>query len=123
MSKIVNRAEVAGNQEMAWTATIVNVRVCDRLPSGLVFVSSSPGATRSDRRYCWSLGTLAAKATKHVRVTVRALRGTKGKRTNTATVSGRGASARSDASPAVDVLAAAARGGASPADAGERRHG
>lgn len=90
---------------------VANVRVCDRLPSGLTYVSSSPRATRSDGRWCWSLGTLAAKATKRLRITVRTLRGAKGRRTNTATVTGRGASVRSDASPAVNVLAAAARGG------------
>jgi len=90
---------------------VENVRVCDRLPSGLAFVSASPRATRSDGRYCWSLGTLAADASKTVRLVVRALRGTRGGRTNTATVTGRGARARSDASPAVNVLAAGVRGG------------
>jgi uncharacterized repeat protein (TIGR01451 family) len=119
ITKVANKRTVHAGGRIGYTIRVQNtskikvdnVRACDRIPAGLAYVSSSPKAIRSGGQYCWNLGELAAKAVKHMKVTTRALRGTKGKRRNTATVSGSGARARSAVSPAVDVLAATARGG------------
>jgi uncharacterized repeat protein (TIGR01451 family) len=64
-----------------------SVKVCDTLPPGLVRVSSTPGATLTRGTYCWRLRSLAGGASHTYRITVRALRGTIGSKTNTATAS------------------------------------
>jgi uncharacterized repeat protein (TIGR01451 family) len=64
-----------------------SVKVCDTLPPGLVRVSSTPGASLTRGTYCWSVRSLAGGASKTYRITVRALRGTIGSKTNTATAS------------------------------------
>jgi uncharacterized repeat protein (TIGR01451 family) len=73
------------------SAAISHVRVCDRLPSGLAYVSSKPRATLSGGRLCWTIATLAAHRSRTFRITVRALAGAGRSRTNTATASAPGA--------------------------------
>lgn len=119
IGKTVNKRHVRAGGTIGYAILVTNatsvdverVRVCDRLPSGLVYASSSPKATRSDARWCWDLQTVASHWSKRVRITVRVLRGARGRRTNAATVSARGVSARADAAPSVSVLAAGVRGG------------
>ena len=67
ISKTANDKTVRAGGRITFTIRVTNrrtvavrdVRVCDRLPSGLAFVSASPTARRSSGRYCWSAGTLA----------------------------------------------------------------
>ncbi|MEY2440829.1 MAG: hypothetical protein QOJ46_255 [bacterium] len=70
--------------------SIQQVRLCDLLPSGFVYVSSTPPAFLSAGRYCWNLGTLAPGASKIRRIKTRTLLGIHGVRVNVATVTGRG---------------------------------
>lgn len=63
-------------------AAIRNVRVCDLLPSGLVYVGSSADMTLQDGRHCWALGLVPAGRSRSLRVTARALRGAKGRLVN-----------------------------------------
>jgi uncharacterized repeat protein (TIGR01451 family) len=89
---------------------LARVRVCDRLPGGLAFVSAVPRATRSSGRYCWSAGALQAHSSTTMRITTRSLAGTGGRLTNVATVSASGVAPKT-ARRAVRVLGASARGG------------
>jgi uncharacterized repeat protein (TIGR01451 family) len=67
------------------------VRVCDRLPSGLVYVSSTPPAKLTKDGYCWTLRSLGARAARTLRLRVRALPGASGRKVNRATGSAPGA--------------------------------
>jgi uncharacterized repeat protein (TIGR01451 family) len=117
--KTANKPRVHAGERIGFTIRVTNptgvavrtVRVCDKLPSGILLVKSSAKAVRSNGRWCWDLQTVAARSSKVIRMTTRTLTGARGPRTNTATVTGRGVSARSDAAPSVTVLGAAARGG------------
>jgi uncharacterized repeat protein (TIGR01451 family) len=118
LAKSANRKTVRAGGRITYAIRVTNptmvavrdARVCDRLPSGLIYVSSTPAAKRSSGRYCWALGTVAAKSSKNLRITVRTLRGTSGRKTNVATLVGSGITAKTD-DARVAVLAAAARGG------------
>ncbi len=55
--------------------TLKNVQVCDRLPLGLVFVSSSPRARLSNGSQCWSFKSLRAHGSKTIKLIARVLRG------------------------------------------------
>jgi len=104
LSKTVNHTKVRAGGRVTFTIRVTNpstvsvssVRVCDRLPSGLAFVSASPKARRSSGRYCWSVGTLAARRSRSFKMVVRTLRGVSGCRTNVATVTGSGAATKTD---------------------------
>ena len=63
------------------------VKVCDRLPSGLTYVSSKPRAKRSGSQRCWTVKTLSAGKSRTFHVTVRAAKGANGRKVNTATLS------------------------------------
>jgi uncharacterized repeat protein (TIGR01451 family) len=68
-----------------------NVELCDRLPRGLAYVSSSPTATLSNGRRCWHFATLNAHQSKVAKVVARALPGASGNLTNHATATANGA--------------------------------
>jgi uncharacterized repeat protein (TIGR01451 family) len=65
--------------------TARNVRTCDRLPPGLVYVSSRAKAKLRAGHWCWRAKTLRPGKTKRYRITVRALRGAAGRKVNRAT--------------------------------------
>jgi uncharacterized repeat protein (TIGR01451 family) len=119
LTKKADKTSVHAGGRIGYTIRVTNpgssatkqTRVCDHLPSGLVYVSSSPKAKRSDGSYCWDIGTLAPKGSERLRITTSTLRGARGKRRNTATASAKGARTRTAVSPAVNVLAAGAHGG------------
>jgi uncharacterized repeat protein (TIGR01451 family) len=69
------------------TKAVRNISVCDRLPTGLVYVS---GGTPRGAEVCWTIGTLRSK--RSVRFVVRTTAVATGARvvTNVATVSARG---------------------------------
>jgi uncharacterized repeat protein (TIGR01451 family) len=74
-----------------------DVRVCDRLPRGLVFVRAK-GATIRGARACWNVGFLQAGASRTVRITARAERSDTARRIrNVATLTGRNVGRRSAA--------------------------
>jgi uncharacterized repeat protein (TIGR01451 family) len=86
-------------------ATVRGVKVCDRLPLGLVYVSSSPRAKVSKGSACWTVRSLHAHASKTITLHARALSGTSGNLTNHATATAKGVrTAR--ASSRVHVIAA-----------------
>jgi uncharacterized protein DUF11 len=70
------------------------VLVCDRMPPGLVAVSTSPRARLRNRSYCWTISSLAPGRSKILTIVVSALSRTSGRRVNRATVNA------SDALPA-----------------------
>jgi uncharacterized repeat protein (TIGR01451 family) len=98
VTKVASSASVQAGSTVNYRIRVSNpsrgtardVRVCDRLPSGLSFVSSSPRARRSGSQRCWTVDSLAAGKSRAFRVTVRAARGTSGRKVNRATVSAAG---------------------------------
>jgi uncharacterized repeat protein (TIGR01451 family) len=91
--------------------SVRNVRVCDDLPSGLVYAGSTPRAKLSNGKYCWTARTLAAGRSRTYRLTVRALSGAGGRKVNRASVSSSSVNADT-ATGAIRVLPArAVRGG------------
>jgi uncharacterized repeat protein (TIGR01451 family) len=62
--------------------TDTQVKVCDTLPAGLVYQSSSPNAKLSNGQQCWSLGTLKGNQHRTVSLTAHSLPGASGNLTN-----------------------------------------
>ncbi|MDA0139021.1 DUF11 domain-containing protein [Solirubrobacter deserti] len=95
LTKVASRASVQAGSTLSYRIRVSNpskgvarnVEVCDRLPSGLTFVSSSPRARRSGSQRCWTVTSLAAGKSRTFRVTVRAAKGASGRKVNRATVS------------------------------------
>jgi uncharacterized repeat protein (TIGR01451 family) len=85
-----------------------NVKVCDRLPSGMSFVSSSPKAKRSGGQRCWRIKSLKAGKSETFRVTVRTAKGANGRKVNRATVNS------GDVQPAIARRPVRVRGVATP---------
>jgi uncharacterized repeat protein (TIGR01451 family) len=88
-----------------------HVRVCDRLPAGVVLVASSRRARISKGRHCWTARRLPALTTRSYTLTVRALAGTAGRRVNRATATGPGTRGTARASRAITVLGRRVAGG------------
>jgi uncharacterized repeat protein (TIGR01451 family) len=118
LSVTASRARLRADQSATLTIHVRNpsgravarVRVCNRLPSGLVYVSSSPPARLTKDGYCWTLERLGARASRTVRVGVRALAGANGRKLNRASATAAGARAAT-AAAAIRVLPARAVGG------------
>ena len=118
LKKTVNRRVLRAGQRATFTIRVRNpgkvtlrrVRTCDRLPAGLVFVKATPKAKLTKGRHCWTIKALKPRKTKTYRVTVRALRGTTGKKVNHATATARDARTRR-AKRAVRVIAGAVKAG------------
>lgn len=95
LSKTANHATIKAGQTITYTIkvtnptalAITNVRTCDNLPSGLVYVSSKAKAKLSKGQYCWSAKSIGAHKTISYQLTARALKGTSGTKTNTAIAS------------------------------------
>jgi uncharacterized repeat protein (TIGR01451 family) len=93
LSKVASREVVRGGQTFNYRIRVRNptkgearnVKVCDRLPSGLRYVSSKPRAKVNGRRQCWTIKRLKARKSRTFKVTVRAANGAIGRRTNRAT--------------------------------------
>ena len=62
-----------------------NVKVCDRLPPGTMFVSASRGSKRGGRVVCWTVGTLAPHTSKSFSLRAETLLGVTGKLRDAAT--------------------------------------
>jgi uncharacterized repeat protein (TIGR01451 family) len=93
LTKGVNKTRLNAGETATYTIRVRNpskralrnVKVCDDLPSGLVFVKATPKAKLSKGKYCWTVTRLAAGKSRTFRMTVRALVGTSGRKVNTAT--------------------------------------
>ncbi|HEY4279003.1 MAG TPA: DUF11 domain-containing protein [Conexibacter sp.] len=123
ITKVASTKTVRAGGTLSYRITVTNassfalrsVRVCDDLPSGLVYVSSTPKAKLSKGKYCWAISTLGAKKSNAITIKARALRGQGGRTVNVATATAPGArGARGKAATgtaAIRVLAAQRRGG------------
>ncbi len=121
--KTASTSRIRAGGSLSYRITVTNassfalrsVRVCDDLPSGLVFASASPKATPSKGQHCWTVRTLGAKKSTTFTVRVRVLRGTSGRKVNTATATApnaRGARSRAAADTApIQVIAGVVRAG------------
>jgi uncharacterized repeat protein (TIGR01451 family) len=118
LTKVADSASVRAGGLVSYTIRVSNptkgelqdVDVCDRLPSGLVYVSSKAKAKFTKGQYCWNIDTLGAHQSKSYRITVRALGSASGDRVNRATASAKGAKTKRASDP-VRVLGARASGG------------
>jgi uncharacterized repeat protein (TIGR01451 family) len=118
LTKVADRASVRAGGTMGYTIHVSNpsageakdAKVCDKLPSGLVYVSSKATAKFSNGQYCWTIKTLGAHESESFRITVRALGSASGDRVNRATASATGAKTARAKDP-VRVLGARASGG------------
>jgi uncharacterized repeat protein (TIGR01451 family) len=94
VTKVASRTSVRGGDTLQYRIRVQNptrgeardVRVCDRLPSGLRFVSSQPRSARRGNQRCWTIKRLGARQQRTFTVTVRAAKGAHGRKTNTVTV-------------------------------------
>jgi uncharacterized repeat protein (TIGR01451 family) len=68
-----------------------SVLVCDRMPPGLVAVSTSPRARLRNGSYCWTLSSLPPGRSKTLTVVASALSRASGRRVNRATANARDA--------------------------------
>jgi uncharacterized repeat protein (TIGR01451 family) len=118
LTKVADSGSVRAGGLMGYTIRVSNptrgeargVKVCDRMPSGMVYVSSKARAKYTKGQYCWTISTLKAHQGRSYRITVRMLTSASGTKVNRATASGRGATTRSAKDP-VHVLGARAAGG------------
>jgi uncharacterized repeat protein (TIGR01451 family) len=118
LTKNVDRSSPRAGETATYTIRVTNpskrsvrnVRVCDRLPSGLVYVSSQSEAKLTTSGYCWTAKRLWAGRSQTYRITVRALPGTSGRKVNQATASS-SAATTARATRTVRVLAARVLGG------------
>jgi uncharacterized repeat protein (TIGR01451 family) len=94
LTKGVNKKTIRAGQKVTYTirtrnpsnATLRNVRTCDDLPPGLVFVSATPKARLSKGQYCWTERRLGAGKSRTYKLTARAVTGIRpGKKVNRAT--------------------------------------
>ena len=70
-----------------------DVRVCETLAAGLVYVSATPRARFSAGRSCWTITRLTAHSARAFKVTVRALAGVTGLQVSRVTVNSSGVKA------------------------------
>jgi uncharacterized repeat protein (TIGR01451 family) len=118
LTQALSRTTLRPGQTATYTIRVHNpskravhdVRVCDDLPSGLVYASSTPQAKLSNGRYCWTAKSLAAGRSQTYRLTIRALSGASGRKVNRASANSSGASTNT-ATGAIRVLPARAVGG------------
>ncbi len=83
-----------------------NVKVCDRLPPGTMFVVGSNGVRDHGRLVCWTIATLRPHASKSVLVKAETLLGVTGTLRDAATATGTAAGRRLTAHARAHVLVA-----------------
>lgn len=119
VSKTADKRIVTAGGRVTYTIRVRNsgsgtaraVRVCDRLPAGMVALHAKPGGKVAKGRHCWTAKRIAAGQRKRYRLAVRVLPGASGRKVNTATVTGSGVRGVSRAAPSVRVLPRQAAGG------------
>jgi uncharacterized repeat protein (TIGR01451 family) len=95
VSKAVDHPRVRAGGSVTFTIEVGNpsgravddVRVCDRLPAGLVATDANPRAHVFKGAYCWTVRRLDARSARSFRLTVRALSGVSGRKVGRATAS------------------------------------
>jgi uncharacterized repeat protein (TIGR01451 family) len=93
VSETVDRPRVRAGATVTFTikvrnpsgSAVGNVRVCDRLPAGLVPTNATPRARLSKGAYCWTVKRLDAHSARSFQLTVRALAGVSGRKVGQAT--------------------------------------
>lgn len=111
--KVADRASVRAGETFAYRIRVWNpsrgearrVRVCDRLPRGLVHVRSQPRSRLRGGQRCWTISRLGPRRARVLRVTVRALPGASGRKVNRVTARSPDARAVARASRAVQIVA------------------
>jgi uncharacterized repeat protein (TIGR01451 family) len=88
-----------------------NVRVCDTMPRGLVFVSASPKARLSNGQHCWTVKTLGAKKSASFRIVARVAGSAPSRVTNRVTASSRDVRRTATAKRTVRIQRAVAKAG------------
>jgi uncharacterized repeat protein (TIGR01451 family) len=119
LAKLADSAAVTAGGLVSYTIRITNptkgtarnVRTCDHLPAGLVYVSSKSKAKLRGGAWCWPARSVGPEKSRRYRITVRALRGASGSKVNRATVSGNGQVKAARAKRAVQVRPTGAAGG------------
>ena len=89
-AKVLSKVRYTITVRNSGKATLRNVVLRDRLPSGLSFVGASRASTLASGNATFQIGTLAPGASRAVTVTLMANASVTGSRTNTATVSATG---------------------------------
>jgi uncharacterized repeat protein (TIGR01451 family) len=84
-----------------------NVKVCDRLPAGTMFLAGSNGVRHSGRLACWTIRTLAAHRSRTVWVRAETLLGVTGTLRDAATATATAGGRRLTAHARAQVLVAA----------------
>jgi uncharacterized repeat protein (TIGR01451 family) len=118
LSKVAARSTVHAGGLLTYSIRVTNptrgkarnVKTCDRLPAGLVYVGSRSKAKLTGGSYCWTAKALAAGKSRRYRITVRVLSSARGSTTNHATATGGESRTRKDRA-AIRVLPARAQGG------------
>jgi uncharacterized repeat protein (TIGR01451 family) len=98
LKKTASRRTASPGQNITYTLKVTNpttiaighVKVCDKLPAGLLYLSASPNARFDLGSYCWTVGQLKPHRSKTYTITVNAAPGKGGNQVNHATASGRG---------------------------------
>jgi uncharacterized repeat protein (TIGR01451 family) len=98
LRKTASVRSASAGQNVSYTLTVSNptliaiarVTVCDRLPAGLLFVSSTPPAHLSAGRFCWSISKLGAGGSDTLALVVNAEPGASGPKVNRATATAPG---------------------------------
>jgi uncharacterized repeat protein (TIGR01451 family) len=93
VTKVANRRTISAGQMVTYRIrvrnpsqqAVRNVRTCDRLPSGLAFVTSTPRARPTRGQYCWTAKRLGAGRSRTYKLTAGALSGTSATKVNRAT--------------------------------------
>lgn len=88
-----------------------NVRVCDAMPRGLVFVRASPKARLRSGKHCWTVKTLRAKKSASFRIVARVAGNAPSRVTNRVKVSSRDVRRTATAKRTVRIQRVAAKAG------------
>jgi uncharacterized repeat protein (TIGR01451 family) len=105
VKKTASARTVRAGGTLSYKITVTNaspfaarsVKVCDKLPGGMVLASAKPKAKLSKGSYCWTVSTLGANTSRSFTIRVRVLRAESGRKVNTATATApnaRGAKSR-----------------------------
>lgn len=97
VTKTANRSKVRAGGTVRYTIRVANpskravrnIRICDRLPAGLVMTKRAAKSRLSKGQYCWTAKRLGAGKRVTYRLTVRVLPGARGRQVNRVTVSSR----------------------------------
>jgi uncharacterized repeat protein (TIGR01451 family) len=119
LSKTADRRAVVAGGRVAYTirvtnpsaATARNIRTCDHLPAGLVYVRASSKPRLGGGAWCWTADKIGPGKSRRYRITARVLPGVTGIKINRASAGGAGQVRGARAERAVKITPSAVRGG------------